>query len=300
MIEDNGEEESRWETSITKLWRQARENWNRSSGQESKGDTLRWRSIRYLSPAERKKANVRKETDAISGTRRTQAYHSRRESLMTSSSRDLEVSGKSEAVFPFHSESSQNTFSERDRSNELGNIFESSVHSVIFFQKNLLTQHRGSNWKITMLGKSEYLFVVLWHGRSCQEMCGTILWVGKKKNDSTSLQSIHSVRWWPSLQRRRIEIRGNIVKNMLSDCPEKLIFGSYWTTRYSMVSACINLHDYEIDQGLARRMGSPRRAVNRRRRTREGPQPACVQSPFLQEWHTQGGKDELTSCCGTV
>ena len=29
--------------------------------------------------------------------------------------------------------------------------------------------------------KSEYLFVVLWHGGSCQEMCGTILWVGKQK-----------------------------------------------------------------------------------------------------------------------
>ena len=27
----------------------------------------------------------------------------------------------------------------------------------------------------TMLGKSEYLFVVLGHGRSCPEMCGTIL-----------------------------------------------------------------------------------------------------------------------------
>ena len=39
---------------------------------------------------------------------------------------------------------------------------------------------RRSNWKITMLGKSEYLFVVPWHGRSCQEMCGTISWVGKK------------------------------------------------------------------------------------------------------------------------
>ena len=62
---------------------------------------------------------------------RTQAYHSKRESLMTSSSRDLEVSGKPDAVFSScHRESSQNTFSERDRSNEPGNRFESSVHSV--------------------------------------------------------------------------------------------------------------------------------------------------------------------------
>ena len=40
------------------------------------------------------------------------AYHSRRESLMTSYSRDLEVSGKPDAVFSCPSESSQHTFSE--------------------------------------------------------------------------------------------------------------------------------------------------------------------------------------------
>ena len=56
---------------------------------------------------------------------RTQAYHSRRESLMVSSSRELEVSGKLDAMFSCHSESSQNRFSERDRSNEPGNRFES-------------------------------------------------------------------------------------------------------------------------------------------------------------------------------
>ena len=46
---------------------------------------------------------------------------------------------------------------------------------------------RRSNWKITMLGKSEYLFVVLWHGRSCQDVCGTIWWVSKirRRNIST-------------------------------------------------------------------------------------------------------------------
>ena len=55
-----------------------------------------------------------------------------------------------------------------------------------------------SNWKITMLGKSAYFFVVIWHGGSCQEMCGTILWVGKQ-DDSTTLQSIYSMHRWPSL-----------------------------------------------------------------------------------------------------
>ena len=61
---------------------------------------------------------------------RTQPYHSGRESLMSSSSRDLEASGKPDAVLSCHSESSQNTFSKRDQSNESGNRFESSVHPV--------------------------------------------------------------------------------------------------------------------------------------------------------------------------
>ena len=50
---------------------------------------------------------------------------------------------------------------------------------------------------------------------------------------------------------------------------------------------------------MAREMGSPRHVLNRRRRTREGPDPACVQTPFLLEWHTQEVKGELTSCRGT-
>ena len=37
-----------------------------------------------------------------------------------------------------------------------------------------------------------------------------------------------------------------------------------------------------FDRGnlMTRRMGSPRHVRNRRRRTREGPEPACVQTPF--------------------
>ena len=38
----------------------------------------------------------------------------------------------------------------------------------------------------------------------------------------------------------------------------------------------------------------------RRRRTREGPEHACVPTPLKSGWHTQGEKDELTSCRGTV
>ena len=67
-------------------------------------------------------------------------------------------------------------------------------------------------WKKTaMLGKSVYLIVVLRYGRSCQEMCGTILWVGKQ-DDSATLQSIYSMHWWPSFQRRGNKICWRIVK----------------------------------------------------------------------------------------
>ena len=45
---------------------------------------------------------------------------------------------------------------------------------------------------------------------------------------------------------------------------------------------------------------SPRCVHNRRRRTREGPEPVCVQTPWLLGWHTRGGKGEFASCRGTV
>ena len=46
-----------------------------------------------------------------------------------------------------------------------------------------------------------------------------------------------------------------------------------------------------MDQRLARGMWSPRHELDRRRRTREGPEPACVQTPLVHGWHTQGRKD---------
>ena len=47
-------------------------------------------------------------------------------------------------------------------------------------------------------------------------------------------------------------------------------------------------------------MGSPRQACNRRRRTREGPDNACVRAPTKEGGTRREGKDELTSCRGTV
>ena len=52
---------------------------------------------------------------------------------------------------------------------------------------------------------------------------------------------------------------------------------------------------------MAREMEAPRHVQNRRQRTREGPELACVQTPLYVVWHTQGGKGKLdvpeTNCC---
>ena len=111
------------------------------------------------------------------------------------------------------------------------------------------TNFRGWNWKTTMLGKYSYFFVVLWHGWSCKEMCGAILWVGKQ-DDSTTLQSIYSMHRCPSFQRGRIEICRRIVKRMLSNCSEMLVLGTSWTTWYSMVSEQACTINHKMDQSL--------------------------------------------------
>ena len=75
-----------------------------------------------------------------------------------------------------------------------------------------------------------------------------------------------------------------------------------WTgfTQVSLLEEKTSRRIYVVRGEMARGMGSPRQVSNRRRRTRKGPEPACVQHPTRTGWHTQGGKDELTSCRGTV
>ena len=107
----------------------------------------------------------------------------------------------------------------------------------------------GWNWKTSLLREFSYFFVVLWHGRSCQEMCGTILSISKQ-DDSRTQQSIYSMHRWPSLQRGRIEICRIIVKSMLSNCSEMLALGTYCKTWYSMVNEHICTIDHEMDQSL--------------------------------------------------
>ena len=98
-----------------------------------------------------------------------------------------------------------------------------------------IANFRGGIREIAIPSKYSYFFMVLWHGWSCKEVCGTILW-GGKQDYSTTLQSIYSMHRWPSLQRRRNEICWRIVTSMLSNCSEMFILDTNWTTWYSMVS----------------------------------------------------------------
>ena len=78
---------------------------------------------------------------------------------------------------------------------------------------------RRSNGKTTKLGNTEYFYVVLRYGRSCQEVCGTLLWVGEQ-NCSITLQGVNSIHWRQPIQRkRRIEISRSIVRCMRSHGP---------------------------------------------------------------------------------
>ena len=54
-LKTHGKEEERSETSFTKLWREAWENWIWSRGLESKGNHWSWMRKRYLLPVERKR-----------------------------------------------------------------------------------------------------------------------------------------------------------------------------------------------------------------------------------------------------
>ena len=106
----------------------------------------------------------------------------------------------------------------------------------------------GGIRKITITSKSSYFFMVFWHGWSCKEVCGTRLWVGKQ-DESTTLQSMHSMHRWPPLQRRN-EICWRNVTCMLSNCSEMLTFGKNWTTWYFMVSKQARTIHQKMDQGL--------------------------------------------------
>ena len=87
-------------------------------------------------------------------------------------------------------------------------------------------------WKVLMkdvdLGEPTSLrklfLMVLWYGRSCEEICGKILRIGEQ-NHSTLIQSLNSMPWWLSLPEGRTGIGWSSVKSLLSDCLKMLVLG---------------------------------------------------------------------------
>ena len=64
--------------------------------------------------------------------------------------------------------------------------------------------------KLPYSGKlwSKHLLMVLWHGRSCQEMRGEILWTGEQ-NNSTVIQSRDAMHGWSSGQEEEWDLLEN-------------------------------------------------------------------------------------------
>ena len=84
--------------------------------------------------------------------------------------------------------------------------------------------------------QSSYFFMVLWHGWSCKEVCGTILWVGEQ-DDSTTLQSIYST----TSKKKKWNLLENCHKYAL-----KLFWNAYiWHVLDNLIfyGQWISLHD---------------------------------------------------------
>ena len=75
--------------------------------------------------------------------------------------------------------------------------------------------------------RRKHFFTVLWHGRSCKEMCGAILWVGKE-NNLTTFQSRNTMHWRPPIQGRKNGICRRTVKGLLTNCLNMIAFGPHW------------------------------------------------------------------------
>ena len=108
----------------------------------------------------------------------------------------------------------------------------------------------GATENLPLLKKFEYLFVVLWHGRSYEEMCGGAFVTWRTRRT----QQLHK-RSTPCIddhhfKEEEMKSVGELSHVMLSDCSEMLFLGTYWKTRYSMVSEQTCTTDHKMDQSL--------------------------------------------------
>ena len=101
---------------------------------------------------------------------------------------DLKLSGKNENINPMWKVLNKEVDVEEPTS-FLDPVCLGCIHRHRETRKHVVDNYRtmfesrisgGAPEKTTMLGNSEYFYVVLRHGRSCQEACGTILRIGEQ------------------------------------------------------------------------------------------------------------------------
>ena len=115
------------------------------------------------------------------------------------------------------------------------------------------------------------------------------------------VESVDDLKYSRSIKRTHFELLDARIASALN----KIIQNTRFKKKVSLEEMKFHKEDRflrgrQIAYLMAREMGSPRKVRNRRRRTREGPEPACVQRP-LQSGVAHGGvKDEFASCRGTV
>ena len=123
-------------------------------------------------------------------------------------------------------------------------------HSTMFE----IQDFRRSNGKTTKLGKSECFYAVLRHGRSCHEMCGTILRIGEKKSNEqvnkVSTPCIDDHQFIEEELKSVVEL-SEICSQIVLKC---LFSGTNWKTGYSMVSQQIGTCDHKMTRACDKRL----------------------------------------------
>ena len=70
----------------------------------------------------------------------------------------------------------------------------------------------GRNWRTTILWEFSYFFMVLRYGRSCEEMCGAILWVGETRRLINSTKYLHHAPMTTTLKKKNWKSVGKLSK----------------------------------------------------------------------------------------
>ena len=182
---------------------------------------------------------------------------------------------------------------------------------------------------------SQILCYVLerWIRTQQQILLGNGSWIGSKIQHSTELWTRLTENWWnssgilskdslhcSSSKKSKIswtkwatqeQFQGRMIfmsmfsdiiwgiKDNAKECIANSTHVSFFCNKISSRTLVIP-RTWIRNKVVARVTGSPWHATNRRRRTRKGPEPACVQTLMFRGGTRRGEKDELTSCRGTV